>query len=580
MLLGPIFQVELVSTSRRGRYFALRVLYGLLILLVLWFSYETSQAFQSFNYEGQMSTQRSSQLASAFFHSFSYLQFLAILAAGPALASGTIASERERRTIEYLFVTDLSNFEIVVGKALARLLLLGKLIIVGLPILFIFRMLGGIPAGALVAVFLLSASSALLITSLGICVSVWSPKPRDAIVRSYVLLAALLTIPPIMDPLISSQWGGSDMWLYVLEPMFNVFRMLHPLAALSEALGNRWALGIGLDMSSVFSSVLWQTVVSLILLGWATLAVRRVHLAESSRGSKAVKVRSQFRLPTWKPRLGNRPMVWKEMFAGTAQTRLGFVGTIALLLILLMVFGSTIYAFVESVVNQNSGRKEDYIVFLAGLSGWLGTAILLLLANRAAGQVTSEIERDCWLSLLATPLTGGEIMTGKMLGNLYVLRWAIVVQLFAWGLGVLIDPAFIFAVGAALVTQLVLGWYVTNLGLVFSLHSKTTLRATGATVATLLFTGGGYLMCCCSVMMGSGGQDAFEVMLVPCIPFLLAAPPLGYLEMLNDNMYSSFDGAVPGLWLLGILFYGFVGFVLQVMMTARFDELVGRTTVR
>ena len=40
----------------------------------------------------------------------------------------------------------------------------------------------------------------------------------------------------------------------------------------------------------------------------------------------------------------------------------------------------------------------------------LGTGFMLLLAGRAAGLVTIEKERDCWISLLSTPMTGGEIM--------------------------------------------------------------------------------------------------------------------------------------------------------------------------
>ena len=47
MLLGPIFQVEMVSTARRKRYFALRVVYAALILLVMWASYETIQPGRS-----------------------------------------------------------------------------------------------------------------------------------------------------------------------------------------------------------------------------------------------------------------------------------------------------------------------------------------------------------------------------------------------------------------------------------------------------------------------------------------------------------------------------------------------------
>ena len=53
----------------------------------------------------------------------------------PAVAAGGIASERQRRTIEYLFATDLSNGEIVLDKLCARLLTVGKLLLATLPVL-------------------------------------------------------------------------------------------------------------------------------------------------------------------------------------------------------------------------------------------------------------------------------------------------------------------------------------------------------------------------------------------------------------------------------------------------------------
>ena len=35
MLLGPVFHAELLATSRRRRFYATRVVYGLLLLLLL-----------------------------------------------------------------------------------------------------------------------------------------------------------------------------------------------------------------------------------------------------------------------------------------------------------------------------------------------------------------------------------------------------------------------------------------------------------------------------------------------------------------------------------------------------------------
>ena len=39
MLPGPVFNVELITTARRPRYYAFRVVYGLAILLLVWQNY-------------------------------------------------------------------------------------------------------------------------------------------------------------------------------------------------------------------------------------------------------------------------------------------------------------------------------------------------------------------------------------------------------------------------------------------------------------------------------------------------------------------------------------------------------------
>ncbi|MCH8840302.1 MAG: ABC transporter permease subunit, partial [Planctomycetes bacterium] len=215
MLLGPIFQVEMVSTARRKRYFALRVLYAGLILLVMWWSYEETRFPSSYG-NSEMSIKDGTMLATTFFVSFSWLQMLTILTVGPALAVGTIAEERERRTIEYLFATDLANHEIVLGKTVARLLLLGKLVLVGLPILFLFRLLGGIPTKLLLTTFLLAGSSAVMITALSLCVSVWSSRARDATVRVYLLLAALFFLPMILEAFSRFAVGVIPLWQTVV----------------------------------------------------------------------------------------------------------------------------------------------------------------------------------------------------------------------------------------------------------------------------------------------------------------------------------------------------------------------------
>ncbi len=567
MLLGPIFRVELVATARRRRYFLLRVLYAILILFVLWTAYESSSWARSG--QGNVSIQHGATLAASFFYSFSWLQMLALLVVGPAMAVGTIASERERRTIEYLFATDLSNTEIVLGKTIARLMLIGQFVLVGLPILFMFRLMGGIPANLLLTTFLLAASTAMLLTALSICVSVWSARARDATVRIYVSLAALLFLPMIFKPLLGLGTNSGTLLQVLCTPIVDACLVINPLWTLANSMGNRWSMGFDLDMSVVLRSVGWQLLVSVAALVWATFAVRRVHLGDSSRGNVKEKRRLNFRFPRWRPALGARPMLWKEMFADTAKTRLGFIGNVAVGLILLTVIGSTLYAFIEAIAHSfgNDG-PNFFFVYLSQMSGFLGSGMLLLLAGRSASMVTSEKERDCWMSLLATPLSGAEIMTGKMWGNLYSVRWSFLVLAAAWGLGILLEPVFILPTLATTLTFFLAAWYVTNLGLFFSLRSKTSLRAMGATLGTLVFTSGGYLFCCCMVSVEE------EVMLAPCIPFLLGFPSMAYYSYDLEHFWNR-SGFISG-YFLGIIGYLTVAFVFQVIVVRNFNRISGR----
>lgn len=573
MLLGPIFRVELVSTARRGRYFLLRAVYGLLILLVLWASYAETSSWNS--YSRGTSIQAAAQLAVTFFASFTMLQMLAILFVGPAMAVGTIATERERRTIEYLFVSDLSNAEIVLGKLGARLLLLGQFVLVGLPILFIFRLLGGIPANLLVATFLIAGSTAMLVTSLSLCVSVWSPRARDATVRVYLLLAVLLIVPMICFGMAAGGVGffQSAAWQKLGMPAVNFLLSINPLWALKQIIGSRSALGASLDMQLVLETVTRQLLTSLGCVLLATAAVRRVHLRWSTRGEVGQRRWrwSPARL-RWTPAMGSRPMIWKELFAATASTRLGLVGTICFGIILLVVLGLALTFFLKAMFQMDGWRTRGFLGYLTGQTGVLGTGILLLLAVRAAAGITHEKERDCWTSLLATPLTGREIIQAKMLGNLYWLRWPFLLLLLTWLLGAVLEPDYLSATVFMAITFFITASFVTGVGLNYSFRLRTTLHSMGATLGTVVFVGGGYLFCCCTVMVGSHGSgDEMAIGLAPCIPFLLAFPSVAIPEpdVLGETL--------PVAYAFGIIGYAVVAFVLYVMMADGFDQISGRS---
>ena len=142
MLPGPIFAVELLTSARRARYFLIRVLYALVLLFMLWITYEQWRQWQNVSEINNIAAV--ANLTAQFFSVFAWVQMLAVVFLGPAMVAGAIATERERRTIEYLFASQLSNAEIVLGKLFARTIHIVYLVLVGVPVLALAMLMGGI----------------------------------------------------------------------------------------------------------------------------------------------------------------------------------------------------------------------------------------------------------------------------------------------------------------------------------------------------------------------------------------------------------------------------------------------------
>jgi hypothetical protein len=269
-------------------------------------------------------------------------------------------------------------------------------------------------------------------------------------------------------------------------------------------------------------------------------------------------------------------MLWKEAFAPTAKTRLGFLGVAANAVVVFIALGMTGYFFVMAVLEFRGFRDEEFFIFAAIETVILGICFMLLLAARAAGLVTLEKERDCWISLLSTPLSGAEIMRAKMLGNLYAARWGYVLLLVTWLLAACFDPRYLLLIPLLTGSFFMCTLFVTNVGLEYSLSSSTSLRAMGATLATVLFVGGGYFFCGCFCFAAARGepQDVLFLGFAPLLPYLIAAPAILFATGTDDPEASQFVIAFG----LGMFGYAVANGMLAADLSSRFDARTGRTT--
>jgi ABC-type transport system involved in multi-copper enzyme maturation permease subunit len=572
MLPGPIFTVELLTSARRARYFLVRAAYATVLLVALWVVYQSmgaSYRYRSAATEGDIHA--IAEFSAAFFGTFSVLQLLAVVLLGPAMVAGTIATERERRTIEYLFASSLSNSEIVLGKLAAKLLHVVYMILAGVPVLALVMLLGGIAPEALLALLILTLSTVLTVSTLSIAVSVWSARAREAVTRAYLLLFALLVIPPLMLLL-----QGEPLYYRFIAPVNEQFLYANPFGTLRVAVIMASGTGRGAALDVISALVRNQLIASGVLAAAATLGVRRAHLAHRSQATRRRWRLAQF----FRPGVGDRPMLWKEIFAEPAASRLGWVGRIALTLIVLGVIGPTFYMFFKAQAAGYSsyrGFGRDYLQYAVIIGSMLGCGGLLLVASRAAASIASERERDCWISLISTPLGPGEIVWAKIAGSIWSLRGLVLLLLLIWGLGVLLDPTFLVAMPFLLGTFLLLTLYAAALGVFFSLRCRNSLRAMGATLAVGVLVGGGYFFCCMPLMIaGPGPGRGFEIILAPCIPFLLALP--GIIAVESGHFFQDPDsGVMLFAYILGMVGYFVASLVLVGVSISGFDARTGRT---
>ena len=81
-----------------------------------------------------------------------------------------------------------------------------------------------------------------------------------------------------------------------------------------------------------------------------------------------------------------------------------------------------------------------------------------------ASSIAVEREEDTWVSLTSTPLTGWEILKGKVLGAVWAQRGFAFVPLGLWALGLATGAVHPLGLLGAVVAFAVVSWMVAALG--------------------------------------------------------------------------------------------------------------------
>lgn len=571
-VFGPILGWEMTTLVRRSRYFLLRAGYVAILLFVLWSVYQSTYEIRWNNYRPTLAM--ASQFAEAFYGAFSFAQLAAVLLLTPAYIATAITVERERRTIEYLFATDLSNREIVLGKFLARALNVLMVVLAGLPIVSVASLFGGIDTDRLLMLTLVTASTVYSVGAVSTVVSVYAPKTRLAISNAYGLVLFFLIAPWFLwiGLEATKMWADRPIWLEDgLQAAAEAMTAVNPIAYVWMTVnffGSNLLVG-NATSTYVASHLAFGT----LALGWAILRLRRAYRAAVSTGTLTKTKRSLTLRKV--PPVGDRPVAWREWYFGDSRKRskLAIVARIAALPI---VAGPIVLIF----FGPNVGRIDgDEINIMLRSYGTIVIGLVYLVAGiRAATSVGAERDKDTWISLLGTSLPAGEIVSGKVYGAMKPIFYVTILWLFFAILASLLGGIAIVAIPLMVAVILGYGFTVVALGVYQSLRQPTTNRAIFTTLAWMALFGGighmfgAFFVALLTFMMST---ESFWMVYAASLPwFVIAATPFRWaeIESLMGREGGQVIAASAAMWLL----FTSAGVLLLLQSISTFPRRTGR----
>ena len=597
MLLGPVFRAELVRTARRRRYYFLRVLYGLALLFLVWTYFESLRVSLE-RRGGRPLLGDLAHFAKQTFVALAVLQLATILALVPALFGGVIADEKQRKTIHYLMASRLSSGEIVGDKLAARLLHVGIFILLGLPVVSLLGLFGGLPWEYVVTAYVGTLSITFFTAAQATLVSTFARRVRQGVLIAYLLQAAWLVGPILTSTFFQFVYPRT---FVRIRPALEWLGAASPVSVWYLALMNTpRRFGPAVGPSFFLDPFLWMVGLQLAA-GAFFLLIAVVQLRPTFRRQETSSRRlNWFSFKRGRPRWLRRPdcgadaMLWKERhFARTdVFTKLVVLpATVILSVYLIMVSGIDEWFLdaLRTVMRQGFGAtghgSERFNRALIMISPFYIALWLIAVAGASASSLTIEREEDTWTSLVSTPLTGWEILRGKMLGAVWGLRGFGVLLSLIWlttmALGALHPVGFVL--GLSIVGLLT--WFVAVLGTYLSLVCRTTARALTSTLAILFFLNGGYLLIVYPLLWVSRPINSFTEYYVTfgCTPWLASHFLMSYdavAQLVKGSPTNqTFRAAIVAAFMVSSLIlsgYAVAAILLTWLGVKRFDDVVGR----
>ncbi len=600
-MLGPIFNRELLTIPRRERHYVTRAVY-LGALLVL----SATAYLATMGWFGAATLGDMARFGPVLFQILTFVQLALFLFFSALAAASAIAQEKDRRTFVLLLMTDMRNYEIVLGKLFGSLLPIATLILATIPLLMSLLLLGGLGLSQVVDAVIIVAATSLAAGSLGGLMALWRERTFQSLALTVLVLVLYLCLVQGL-----SVFGLQSLSVY-LNPFVALARVQHPNA---EEAGFAPAYGFALVMLGwtvvingigLFKLRVWNPSGEPIMQREKPADDKEIDPIFEPDKAKQLARATAHAAPGRVRHVEGNPILWREI-ATRAYGRRPLLVKVAYAVVLLLIGFFALAPLIQG--RPPVGFEAAYgLVPIAVLS-------LLLVAAQATTAITSERDTGALDLLLVTDLTPREFIFGKLGGigfntKEFLLPPLVLAVIYAF-YGCLASPpanhpelkpvmnftSLLCILGASTVLLA----FAMVLGIHVALRTQNSRLAVIHSLSTIFFLSVGTLVCMALILINRRFEyqwGSFVFFLVagigglwwvlnrerPSTALLWASIfcPLAVLYTVmtilvaKPGSQESADPVLPFLVLVGA--FGFTIAAMLVPLLSEFDVAMGRTS--
>lgn len=350
--------------------------------------------------------------------SFGQVALICILT--PIFMAGAIVQEASPRTWDILLTTPLSNLQIVLGNLFGRLFFILALLFSTFPLFVLTQLFGGVPGEAIFTSYAIAASSALIVATTAVTLSVTRSAGKRAVFVFYAAVVMYLFVTYAADAYLRTK---VPIGVGTLATQTTLLTAFNPFLALESALNSTTYVPytpssvpftplapLYTTPSTSFCVICVTTSVAMML--WSTLRLRVI----GTRGPRVVWWRALLgtgagaRGTRESKRVGANPIAWRENML-RSQSIGGMFGRWAFLAL-----GACVGVVLCGLHHQGTISSGELRLALLGIVGAEIVVILLTAVSLSATAVSREREDGTLDILLTTPIQPGPYLAGKLRG--------------------------------------------------------------------------------------------------------------------------------------------------------------------